>query len=512
MQNIWMLSPFTTDTNGSPYPTCSAYASGWQAPMWPAAAGTPVSIAHVQSVANSTQSTTSVTTTLTTPITAGNLIMVTAVGGWTGTSSGSQPFKLTCTDSAGNHYMCLQELDTLYSNYDGYGNAFFNNFYVVAPSAVSSITITATGVGSYGKVVWTSVHEYSGVDSVRPLLISNAGYSGLTTNTAGTSLTVPIPVTSTGELVFTVAGSPAVSTPSTLSITSGFTSRGNTTYSSELYDQSSINEWDYTSAGLSSVVFSESGGTSTMWGYAYAFQPKVVATGMGLVYCQCTPDQIAAAQSDSSIVVCPTNYTAPLPTLVTNSYYSYGAINGMSLADLLTKLAAVEPMYGVDPNIATTIPTLPLFNLGVAAGGATQASRGLAANGIALSPLVLPYPVTFGNIYAPATGSDATNLHSWGVYDKYGNKVVAATPRVYPANGVFTVSTTTLPAGLYYIAWTCNGTSSMSVPGANTVIPSWMGMGTSSTSSSGVLPSTVTTPSGINSTPVSVPCISAGLC
>jgi hypothetical protein len=39
MQNVWMFSDFETHSNGSPYPTCSAYATGWQVPMWPVAGG-----------------------------------------------------------------------------------------------------------------------------------------------------------------------------------------------------------------------------------------------------------------------------------------------------------------------------------------------------------------------------------------------------------------------------------------------------------------------------------------
>ena len=34
MHNIWMLSPVTSASYGT-YPTCSAYTTGWQMPMYP---------------------------------------------------------------------------------------------------------------------------------------------------------------------------------------------------------------------------------------------------------------------------------------------------------------------------------------------------------------------------------------------------------------------------------------------------------------------------------------------
>jgi hypothetical protein len=137
----------------------------------------------------------------------------------------------------------------------------------------------------------------------------------------------------------------------------------------------------------------------------------------------------------------------------------------------------------------------------------------LTASGIAMSSFIVPYPVVvLSNIYAPMAGTDSTNLHAWGIYSMEGNLIVASTPRIYPTNGLFNVAETALSAGQYWIAWTCNGATTLELPGGNAVVPGWAAMGTPSVSTSGVLPSTITVPEMINYFPISAPCLSVGLC
>jgi hypothetical protein len=79
------------------------------------------------------------------------------------------------------------------------------------------------------------------------------------------------------------------------------------------------------------------------------------ANGQGLVYCQCTDEQIAAAKVDPDVAVLPL-YQAALPAAVITAYTAHGATTGMSLAALLKLLGAIEPRYvNLDPNVSTLV-------------------------------------------------------------------------------------------------------------------------------------------------------------
>ena len=76
--------------------------------------------------------------------------------------------------------------------------------------------------------------------------------------------------------------------------------------------------------------------------------PADLASGWALVQMLADSHQIAAAGQDPRIVVCPLLFDpSPLPEAVINAYTSWGATAGMSLAALLAKLHAAEPVFGI---------------------------------------------------------------------------------------------------------------------------------------------------------------------
>ncbi len=504
MQNIWMLSPTAIDGSGNTYPTCNAYASAWTCPAFPVAAGTPAPIVHVQDAAGTSSC------TFGSSVAVGDLIFVTVVYGWT--TIGAPSTTVAVTDNGGNNYFRPVEADALMDSSTGNGGMVFANFYTIATAAATTITASVTGATTLS----VKAHEYSGVDGVKPLLVTNAGYSGLPKNTAvytAPTLTVHIPVTTAGELIFAVGGASA---NLGVTCTTGYTLRDTTTYTVSPATWTT-HGWELiSSGGDSSVSFTATGtsdSNSALWGYLFCFQPKVQPTGLGLVWCQSTDTQIAAANADSTITVCPTDYNQMAPKVVTDSYYAQGAITGMSMASLLSLLGSTyTPGYLVDPTVLNVTKSLPYYMpTGTSSTLLTQSAMMLAANGILITPMSLPYPVTFSQIYAALSGTDTTNLHSFGIYDIAGNLIVAATPTVYPSNGVFGVSTTVLSAGVYYVAWTCNGTTAVTLPGVLQVVPGWMMQGTSSQASGGALPATISTPQEANLQPVSAPVLAIGL-
>jgi hypothetical protein len=68
--------------------------------------------------------------------------------------------------------------------------------------------------------------------------------------------------------------------------------------------------------------------------------------GWALVQMLASPHQIDAAAQDPRVIVCPLVFDpSPLPKQVTDAYASWGASEGMSLAALIAKLAATEPLF-----------------------------------------------------------------------------------------------------------------------------------------------------------------------
>ena len=61
----------------------------------------------------------------------------------------------------------------------------------------------------------------------------------------------------------------------------------------------------------------------------------------------CSPQQLEAAKQDSRVMVLPLVFDpSPLPQQVIDAYANRGATAGMSLAVLLSMLAAAEPVFG----------------------------------------------------------------------------------------------------------------------------------------------------------------------
>lgn len=355
MKNVWMLSPFTTDSDGTPYPTCNAYASGWQYPWLPAPAGTVVPVAHVQSANNSSLAGTllPLTATFSAATTAGNLIIVTVMQD----GNTMTPGYSTVNDSAGNPYQ-----STVISNYlsdveDGGGSVKLDIFWTISTVSASSVTVTSAG-GSQ-KNYWVGVHEYSGVGALDYTNATVAGQNGaIAFGTANqqTPITVTIPATIPGELIFALYGG---SGNDWELASAGYSQRGQLSSINTLWGaQYSVMEQDLISPVGTTSVYNAGGrvqaGNGYLNCYVLTFTPNKVPTGLGLVYVQATDLQIAAAQADPTITVL-TNLNTPIPALVANSYYLQNATTAMSLGSLLLMLGAIDPNFMIDPNLTSYV-------------------------------------------------------------------------------------------------------------------------------------------------------------
>jgi len=80
--------------------------------------------------------------------------------------------------------------------------------------------------------------------------------------------------------------------------------------------------------------------------------PRWPATddGWALVHLLCGAHQLDAAKYDPRIVVCPAG-SMPAPTEAITAYSSMGAIPGMSMDALLSKLSETEPLFAMGMSI-----------------------------------------------------------------------------------------------------------------------------------------------------------------
>jgi hypothetical protein len=76
--------------------------------------------------------------------------------------------------------------------------------------------------------------------------------------------------------------------------------------------------------------------------------PRYPDTDEGFALVQLSADlhQLEAAKSDDWVVVIPNMYS-PLPQQVVDAYSGIGATDGMTLAQLLDVLTAIEPLFGI---------------------------------------------------------------------------------------------------------------------------------------------------------------------
>ena len=353
MQNLWMLSPTATNSLGQPYPTCSAYATSWTMPWFPAPAGTVVPVAHVQSANNSSLAGTlsPLVATFGKATTVGNLVIVTVMQDGTSISPGYS----TVTDSAGNVYQSTVISNYLSDTLEGAGSLKQDIYWAITTASATTVTVTSPG-GSQ-KNYWVGIHEYSGVSALDYTNATVAGQNqavAAVTGNAFNPITITIPATVNGELIFAMYGASGNGTPFLAS--TGYTQRGYLTPIGPTGgSQFGVMEQDSISTGGTTSVYNSGGVVSYGNGqtdcYVLTFLPAKVPTGLGLVYVQATALQAAAAASDPTITVL-AGMSELLPLSVANSYYLENATTTMTVGTLLQTLAALDPNFNCDPNVA----------------------------------------------------------------------------------------------------------------------------------------------------------------
>jgi len=178
------------------------------------AAGTPTTIAHVQSTSNVVLSGTpaSIAATYGSNVTAGNFLVAAVV--WD--TAGATVNSVTCSDTRGNVWTGLPIKADLAK-----GDSMEICY---APStATGADTVTATFNGNAGIPQMLTIHEYSGVSSVGPVDVTATNISAGATGTDAVTSTVATP-TQNGDLIFSSVYNDD-SGPSTVAAGTGFNQR-----------------------------------------------------------------------------------------------------------------------------------------------------------------------------------------------------------------------------------------------------------------------------------------------
>jgi hypothetical protein len=121
-----------------------------------------------------------------------------------------------------------------------------------------------------------------------------------------------------------------------------------------------------------------------------------------------------------------------------------------------------------------------------------------AANAVNVSQIVIPYSVTFSKVAYDVSITDAVNNYDIGIYDAGGALKCDIGAQVFSPGGVqdklCTQGSVTLPAGIYYFAFTGAATTAKIFYGNSSALQV-IGTNTSSTASTaGALPATITVP------------------
>ena len=129
-----------------------------------------------------------------------------------------------------------------------------------------------------------------------------------------------------------------------------------------------------------------------------------------------------------------------------------------------------------------------------------EVGRGLtnldSANEIALYPFNLPYPLLVTDIIVRILAADGSNNSDIGIYDAAGNLVAHVGAQHISSTGVISFSIPGGPIiigpGLYFLAFTSAATNLEWAVGSDGGSTNITTLGTSTTSSGGALPSTIT--------------------
>lgn len=146
-----------------------------------------------------------------------------------------------------------------------------------------------------------------------------------------------------------------------------------------------------------------------------------------------------------------------------------------------------------------TVPSIGYWQVPV---GSTFSTLTASANQTLAYGQPIPVQLSIGHITFSVTAADVTggDVYSVGLYDSSGNLKASCSAAAYTTTGLKTCAisqgTVTLPAGLYYLAYTGNA-SSLQISTSNTgQFAACFGISTSAgASSAGALPSTITAPS-----------------
>jgi hypothetical protein len=118
-------------------------------------------------------------------------------------------------------------------------------------------------------------------------------------------------------------------------------------------------------------------------------------------------------------------------------------------------------------------------------------------NAVDLSPVYLPVYVTFGNITVDIGTGDGSNNYSWGLYSSTGTALctvaVTSTATTGANKQACSQGTVTLTPGFYVFMFTGNATTMKLAYSGSNLVP-WTGVTSSTTSSGGAAPSTVSLP------------------
>jgi hypothetical protein len=128
--------------------------------------------------------------------------------------------------------------------------------------------------------------------------------------------------------------------------------------------------------------------------------------------------------------------------------------------------------------------------------GASQAVS--AQNAINISPMYIPFSVTFGHIAVDVGTADGTNNSDFGIYDSSGNLKCNIGAAVYASTGVKNLACTqgsvTISPGIYFFAFTTNGsvpTLKIYYSTASSGMFTWWSQTSATASTGGALPGSI---------------------